>query len=255
MLENDIIIKKEINNHTYLQFRKLLELGINHVITTKDLNFTFKHQTLEELQENIHIVCTDNNFNEQNFSRPEQTHSNNVEIVKEVGLNKVLNTDGLITHQKDIPLGITTADCIPIIIYDPIKQVIANVHSGWKGTLNKIVLNAVKKMQQEYDCNIEDLLFFFGPSICQDCFEVEEEVKKMFEDVFGNKYIKTGDIINGIQKYYIDLNNINLEMLTSIGVPQKNVYISNICTRCNHDKLHSYRASKDFKLLITIITL
>ena len=257
MIENEIIIKKVINGHTYLQFRKLNELGINHVITTKDLNFSFKHQSDEDLRKNIHTVCSDNNFNEENFSRPEQKHTNNVEVLEETGLNIYKETDALITDKNNIPLGITTADCIPIIIYDPNKKVIANIHSGWKGTLNKIVLNTVNKMLETYGCNIKDMLFFFGPSICEKCFEVEDDVKELFENAFGNKYITKGNIINNKQKYYIDLNKINLDMLLNINVPQKNVYISNICTRCNSDKLHSYRASNtpNTKLEITIITL
>ena len=89
------------------------------------------------------------------------------------------------TIKKDTPLAITTADCIPIIIYDPKNKVIANIHSGWKGSLNKIVINAIEKLQDEFSSNVNDLLFFFGPAICHDCFEVEEDVKQMFYDKFS----------------------------------------------------------------------
>lgn len=258
MLSNDTMIEIEINNHHYLQFRKLNELGIKHCITMSDLNFTFKNQPIEDNQKAIETVCNDLGFNLKNFSRPDQTHTNKVEIVKEKGINIYKDTDGIVTNEKDVPLGITTADCIPIVIYDEKNKVIANVHSGWKGTLNRILANTLDILIKEYNSNPDDLLVFFAPSICAECFEVENDVETLFEKEFGNKYITKGNIQDGKQKYYIDTISINIDELKRYNIPSKNVYKSNICTRHNHDKLHSYRYQRNtntYGLGITIVTL
>lgn len=265
MFTNDTMIQKTLNNINYLQFRKLLDLGINHCFVLKELNFSFKFQEPEKTLNSFKKVAKEFNFNLENICRPVQTHSNNVQIVlNEKGLNIPLfeNTDALITNQIDTPLAITTADCIPIIIYDKEKKVIANVHSGWKGTLNEIIINTITKMKDKFNCNYNDLLFFFGPSICNACFEVEEEVKNMFYEKFShlnniNEIIKTGRIFNSIQKYNIDTILLNKTLLLNLKIPKENMYFANICTCCNKDYIHSYRArEKDtFGLGVTIVTL
>lgn len=265
MFTNEVMIQKNINNVNYLQFKKLLELNINHCFVLKELNFSFKLQPLENTLNNLKIVAKDLNFNFENICRPIQTHSNNVKVVtKEKGINisEFKNTDALITNEKDTPLAITTADCIPIIVFDKEKKIIANVHSGWKGTLNEIIINTIKELQNNFNSNIQDLLFFFGPAICQNCFEVDEDVKDLFYNKFSylkniNEIIKKARIINNIQKYKIDTLLLNKSLLLNLNIPKENMYFANICTCCNSKYIHSYRARKEglFGLGITIISL
>lgn len=260
MLENENIKYSCINNIEILQFKKLLELNINHCFTLKPLNFTFKHQSKEDNQKSFDIVCKASNFNIKNLCRPDQQHTNDVKIVKDnkgINIPDFTNTDGLITNQKDTPLAITTADCIPIIVYDNNKKVIANIHSGWKGTLNQIIINATDMIIDNYSCKKEDLLYFFGPSICKDCFEVDEDVYELFLKKFG--YLKDFDKIVAKKgtKYHIDTILLNKILLINYGIPHQNIVLSNICTKCNNEKIHSYRSRTDseFGLGITIVTL
>lgn len=265
MFTNNVVVQKTINNVNYLQFKKLLELGVNHCFVMKELNFTFKHQTLEDCYSSFKHVAEDFNFNLNNLCRPVQKHSANVKIVdnkKGINLPEYENTDALITNIKDTPLAITTADCIPIIVYDPVKKVIANVHSGWKGTYQEIILNTITEMKVVFNSKEEDLLFFFGPAICQECFEVDEDVKDMFMKKFAyldniKDIIKTGSIKDNKQKYNINTILLNKTLLINKNISKENMYFANICTCCNKDYMHSYRARKDntFGLGVTIVSL
>lgn len=259
MLTNDIMIEKEINGHKYLQFKKLLELNINHVFTENDLNFSFKNIPSEENLHNFDIVCKDFGFNKTRLCRPIQKHTAEIKKVTVTGLNpdEYDFTDALITDKNDTPLCITTADCVPLIIYDPVKKVIANIHSGWRGTVRGIVENSLNMIINEYHSNKNDLLFFFGPSLCQNCFEVEEDVKNMFEEKFPYVIIKKGNIKDGNQKYYIDNAGTIIKYLLKEGIKKDNIYNANICTCCHKQSLHSYRGKNEEKLglNITIVTL
>ncbi|MBQ6840680.1 MAG: peptidoglycan editing factor PgeF [Bacilli bacterium] len=265
MFTNDTMLHTNINGVNYLQFKKLLELNIKHCFVLNELNFSFKLQSEEKNLESFKTVTKDFNFNLDNLCRPCQEHTNTVLIVKDKkgrNIPEFNDCDGLITNQKETPLAITTADCIPIIIYDPVNKVIANVHSGWKGTLNTIIINAINKMQDSFDSKFEDLLFFFGPSICTQCFEVQTDVRDLFYNKFSylpniNQIIKIGKIVNGIQKYNIDTLLLNKTLLNNLNISNKNMYFSNICTCCNSKYMHSYRARKSniFGLGVTIVSL
>ena len=141
-------------------------------------------------------------------------------------------------------MTIATADCQSIILYDKKNEVIGNIHSGWKGTLNKILSNAIKLMIEEYSSNVEDIIVCIGPSILECCFEVDKDVVDMFFNNFNDidEFIKLGDIKEDKQKYYIDTMGINKKELINLGVLEENIYLSNICTKCSRDNYYSYRA-------------
>jgi YfiH family protein len=154
------------------------------------------------------------------------------------------DVDGVITDLKDVALTIATADCQNIFIYDKKKEVIANVHSGWKGTLNKILRNTIVKLVDVYRCEVQDLIVCIGPSILKCCFEVDSDVVDMFRREFKDieDTISLGEVKNDKQKYYIDTVEINRKELIDLGVPKENIIVSDICTKCSSDKYHSYRA-------------
>ena len=191
--------------------------------------------------------------------RPYQTHTDNVKVVRKI--EKLEDTDGIITNKKEIALITTSADCISLLLYDPVKKAIGSIHSGWKGTLKGIIVKAIEKMKNEYKSNPEDIICCICPSIRQCCFEVDEDVK----DLFYNKYkdlknideiIKLGDKKEDKQKYYIDTVKINIELLKNIGLKEKNIIDSNICTMCHSKEFHSYRADgKDFGVNGAIIAI
>lgn len=160
------------------------------------------------------------------------------------------NIDGLITNKKDKVLSLTYADCTPIFLFDKSKNVIGNIHSGWQGTLNQIAKEAIKCMENSYNCNPEDIICVIGPTIRKCHFEVDEDVKNMFYNTFKkiydlDKFIYTGKIKNGKQKYYIDTVYLNIQMLIQSGIIEKNIVDSNICTVENSKFIHSYRAERE----------
>ncbi len=172
---------------------------------------------------------------------------------------ELLETDGLITNKENITLVTTNADCILLLMYDPIKKVIANVHSGWRGTFQKIGENAIIKMKEKYNCNPEDIEIYIWPSIRKCHFEVDEDVKIECENIFGylgntEEFIEKGEFKEGKQKYFIDTVLINRILFLNQGIKDANIYDCDICSVCNSDKVRSYRVEgKDFKLATSII--
>ena len=153
--------------------------------------------------------------------------------------------DGLITNMRGITLTTREADCTPILLYDPVKNVIGNIHSGWRGTIAKISKNAIKKMIEEYECNVKDIICCIGPCIRECHFVVRDDVKEQFEKAFYNR-----DIIRSKKdesnQYYIDTVLAIKEMfINELGILQRNIEDCEICTVCNSSILHSYRVKKE----------
>lgn len=174
-------------------------------------------------------------YNLNNCSNLNQIHSNIIKIVDENYQNNSLG-DAMITKEKNIALVIKTADCIPVLLYDKEKKVIATIHSGWKGTLNNIVGNTVKDMIDKFNSNKENIAAYIYPSIKQCHFEVENDVYEQFKNKINNinKYT-----IKKANKYHIAMQTIIINYLYELGI--SNIYDSNICTYCNHTIYHSYR--------------
>ena len=245
----------------YIQFKKLLEYPeITHCYTMKSnnqLNFQIRDRDFFNQSCNKIYKCLE--LKNPLVVRPYQTHTDNVKLVRKI--EKLEDTDGIITNKKEIALITTSADCISFLLYDPVKKAIGSIHSGWKGTLKGIIVKAIEKMKNEYKSNPEDIICCICPSIRQCCFEVDEDVK----DLFYNKYkdlknideiIKLGDKKEDKQKYYIDTVKINIELLKNIGLKEKNIIDSNICTMCHSKEFHSYRADgKDFGVNGAIIAI
>ena len=251
--ENVIHIKKD--GLEYIQFRKLLEhKNIKHGFTLKPLDFAgnASYEEKRAVVENaLQVLSKEFDFDINSICRPKQTHTDKVENIEEddegIYLKKFDNVDGFITNKKNKVLMLGFADCTPLLFYDPIKKVIGNTHSGWKGTLQCIGTKTVEKMQQEYDCNLENIICFIGPHIRKCHFEVDEDVKDLFYTKF--KYLSN---INQIieynkekNKYYIDTAEINKQTLLNLGLKEENIIDSNICTVCNSDICHSYRVEKE----------
>ena len=174
-------------------------------------------------------------YNIKTYYELEQIHSNIVNILDDNYQNKTKG-DALITNKKNIPLVIKTADCIPILLYDKKNKVIALIHSGWKGTLNNIVIDTLNIMKDKYNSQKEDISAYLYPAIRKCHFEVEIDVYNQFKNKINNieKYTQKKDI-----KYYIDLEQLVIDNLKQNNIT--NIYDSKICTYCNHDKYHSYR--------------
>lgn len=160
---------------------------------------------------------------------------------------KLRDIDGMITNVKGAILATTFADCTPLFFYDPIKNVIGNIHSGWPGTTKKIGAKAVDMLVNKMGCNPKNILCFIGPHIRKECFLVNDDVKEIFEKTFSDickKYnvIEETNLHNEKGKQYrIDTTLINKIMLKEKGILEENIFDCNLCTVCNKDMFHSRR--------------
>ena len=231
---------KELESYSY--FEELNNDKLFSFVTNKNMNINYAKQSRDEIRD---ILSSVKEYDYKKIISPKQTHTNNVVTITLDNLDDELNDcDGVITNLKGVALTIATADCQNIFIYDPKKEVIANVHSGWKGTLNKILRNTIVKLVDVYRCDVKDLIVCIGPSILKCCFEVDIDVVDLFRQEFTDieDTISLGNIKDNKQKYYIDTIEINRKELISLGVLDKNIITSNICTKCSCDRYHSYRA-------------
>jgi len=256
--ENVIHIKKD--EVEYLQFRKLLEYQdtITHAFTLgKELDYRQPRYnrecpiSLEQIELNKQSykkMCNAIGIEYKDIVKTNQTHSDRVQVIsKKVQENApdfteecYDNTDGLITNKKKLAICATNADCIVLMMFDKKNKVIANVHSGWKGTVQKIAAKTIDKMEEAYNCNPKDIICCISPSIRKCHFEVDADVK----DIFVQKFINIENVMERKQnKWHIDTVEINKQMLKAKGLLEENIMDSKICTVCNSDIIHSYRGS------------
>ena len=179
---------------------------------------------------------------------PRQTHSTNTLIIDNSFLNKTQNeqeellqgVDAVITNIPDKVLCISTADCIPITIYDTQKHVIAAIHAGWRGTVGKIVQQCIKVMQSTFGCNAQDMVANIGPGISVQAFEVGIEVYQAFEKS-GFDMHRIAQFNDNTAKWHIDLKECNRIQLVECGIKEVAIEDCQICTYNNHHKFFSAR--------------
>lgn len=238
MCVNDNIIKVCENGIEYIQFKKLLEYKdrVTHAFVMKKGQM----DTRNNKQATYSKVCDTLNIDKDKVVIVQQKHTDIVQNVDNY-VGYIPNCDGSITNKKGIALTSISADCTPILIYDMKNNIIANTHSGWRGTVQKISIKTVDKMINEYGSRPENLICCFAPCIQKCHFEVDRDVKEIFQKNF--EYLNNNDIIsegyNG--KYYIDTSLINRLLLQEKGVLPENIVDSGLCTVCNSNEMHSYR--------------
>lgn len=246
-LSNENIIHVKNNGVEYIQFKRLLQYQdkIVHCYTIgRDKNYRRK-----EAGDNYIHLCKALEIDYEKLVYSNQLHTDKVESIEEVidFEKEKLNVDGLCTNAKGVTISTVNADCILLIFYDPIKNVIGNVHSGWKGTLQRISIKTVQKMMQEYGCDPKDIICCINPSIRKCHFEVEAEVKEKFEkefiDIENINEIIAETIPN--QKWNIDTVLINKILLQRIGLLEENIIDSGLCSVCNKEQIHSFRVEKE----------
>ena len=244
------------NGVAYYEFSIFHNHPIKAVFTTRNggvstdyytsLNFGFSSGDEEEaVRENYRRLAECLNTDLDHLVTAAQTHTTNIRVVtaEDIGMGVThprdfQDIDGLVTNVPDIGLITAHADCTPIQFYDPVKKVIGVAHSGWMGTLKNISRSMISAMKSNYGCNPEDLLVAIGPSLCQDCFEVDEDVAQMclqenpsYEAFMYRKGIKS----------YIDLRRIIEQELLAEGIRPDRIECHPICTKCNPKLFFSHR--------------
>lgn len=257
-LSNENIIHVTRDGIEYIQFKKLLEyqdkivhaysVGIekSYRIVVKD-GETLEQKTAQT-RENYKNLCNSIGASYEELVYSNQVHTDRIECVEDIKNfeQEKIEVDGLCTNTKGISLSTINADCILFIFYDPVKNVIANIHSGWKGTLKRIAVKTIKTMQEKYGCNPKDIICCISASIRKCHFEVSLDVKELYEkeftDIEFSKEIIEETIPN--EKWHIDTVLINKILLKRLGLLEENIIDSGLCTVCNSDQIHSFRVQK-----------
>lgn len=251
MFDNVKITRTE--NIDYLQFDRLLEFQdkLVHAIFLKEHEIGFNlDANLETRERSIETLSKKFNINYEQFVQSHQTHSDHIKrINSKIDNNKrIINDfDGFITDVPEIASITTFADCVPVFIYDYKNNVYANIHAGWRGIINKITIKAIKILVNEYKSSLSNIICCIGPNIRKECFLVNDDLVQIYKKAYGD-YIKKYPIVektdlkneNGKQ-YRIDNNLLLKQMLIEVGILEKNIINSNICTVCHSSNFHSRR--------------
>ncbi|WP_426349271.1 peptidoglycan editing factor PgeF [Alloiococcus sp. CFN-8] len=146
--------------------------------------------------------------------------------------------DALYTIEKKVAVGVFTADCVPVLLYDKRNRVVAAIHSGWKGTFDKITTKTIMRLIKEKGSRVEDLVVYIGPHIHQCCYEISNDLKV--------KFLEAGIDEAAFKGSKLDLSYIIKEDLRNMGILNNNIYEADYCTKCSKDyRFHSYRRDKD----------
>lgn len=257
--KNDKPIFSEIEKREvpYLIFNNLKETGIvKQAFTTRlggvstgdcaSMNISIKRgDTKENVYENIRRLSKAVGVREDSLVFSSQTHTTNVVRVTTDNKNERFeDVDGMITNVPGITLVTFYADCVPLYFVDLVNRAIGLSHSGWRGTVNKMGKVTVEAMKEAFGSNPKDILVGIGPSICQDCYEVSEDVIEQVIKAFPD--YKEDDLYykkeNG--KYQLNLWRANQLVLEEAGILTSHISTTNLCTCCNSEFLFSHRASK-----------
>ncbi len=170
---------------------------------------------------------------------PRQTHTNCVVDISNIPENEIRETDALITNKKGICLCVQTADCVPILLFDPVSNVIAAVHAGWRGTVKKIAEISVLKMVRQYNSNPKNILAAIGPSISPEIYEVGNEVVEEVKESIPNADLLLNK--NNLGNFHLNLWEANRQILLENGLVEKNIEILGECSFTQTSKYFSAR--------------
>ncbi|WP_075718690.1 peptidoglycan editing factor PgeF [Roseburia sp. 499] len=253
---------KEQNGFPMLVYPLLEQTGIvKHCFTTRQggvsegifesLNLSFtRGDKKEAVEENFRRVAKALGTEYENFVFTDQTHTTNVKRVGKEDAGKGLtkergytDVDGLISNEPGIVLSTFYADCVPLYFVDPVHRAIGLSHSGWRGTVGRMGKVTLEAMNREFGTRPEEVICAIGPSICQSCYEISEDVAVEFKHEFHG-HEEEILIEKGNGKYQLDLWRTNELILLEAGVRQEHLAVTNICTCCNDKLLFSHRASQ-----------
>jgi YfiH family protein len=254
------MIEKKINGLSTWCFSNLLRYeGIAHFVTTRrggasrppfhSLNLSFNvGDDQETVLNNRRILAQALGIPLSSLTTARQIHDSHVKIVSEGARGKgstndqgvMDSADAMVTNVPGVCLMVLSADCVPLLMFDPAKAVIGVVHAGWKGTLRLIARNTVEVFQEQFGSAPRDIHAAIGPSIGPCCFEVGPEVISQVKDCLETSQACIGKK-HGDERGYFDLWTANLRQLVQAGIPEKNIEVARVCTYDHGDVFFSHR--------------
>lgn len=247
----------------YLTFPMLEETGVvKHLFSTRmggvsegiysamNLSYT-RGDRKEAVDENYRRIAAVLGCSVEDMVCSDQTHTTNLRVVGKADGGKGItrakdysDVDGLLTDEPGVYLATFFADCVPLYFVDTKRKAIALAHSGWRGTVARMGRCVVEKMRETYGTDPADLVAAVGPSICQECYEVSEDVAAAFAAAFAKPGQEREILLaKGGGKYQLDLWRANEIVLTEAGIPGNKIQVTDLCTCHNHRYLFSHRAS------------
>lgn len=206
----------------------------------------------EAVEINRKRFAHDLNIDLNNCVFAQQTHSDHIQKVTLADGGKgvfdyadaIADTDALYTKDKGVCLGVFHADCVPVLIADPISGLVCAIHAGWQGTVKEITGKSIAYLKEHEGVNPENLKVYIGASICKKNFEVGKEViekvQAMSFDTTSTYYFN-----ETTQKGYVDNKELNRLQCLKEGVPMKNITVDKNCTFANQENFFSYRRNND----------
>lgn len=199
----------------------------------------------EAIRQNRSLLCLHLGISDERLIMPHQVHLTEMAVIDEAFLQlsaeerlaRLEGVDALMTDVAGVCIGVSTADCIPVLLFDPVHQAGCAIHAGWRGTVQRIVEKAVAKMTAVYGTHPADLVAQIGPGIHLDSFEVGDEVY----DAFAREGFRMELISKKYEKWHIDLPECNRQQLLSVGIPASQIAVSPVCTFQQSDRFFSAR--------------
>ena len=238
----------------YFQFNIFSEEeNIHHLISTRkggvsekkfsELNLSYNvGDDPEKVKHNRKLIADELNIDPVELMIPCQMHTNQIAIVNEKTKNSELqDIDGLITNTRGIAIAVLVADCVPVFLYDRVKNVIAVLHAGWRGTVDMIVARAVNILKDRFNSDPRDIMAGIGPSISPAAYEVGIDVKSKVDECLGNN---KGLILEKNGKLFFDLWKANQLQCIESGIPLQQVEIAGLCTYKHNSIFFSARRSE-----------
>lgn len=238
------LVQGRLSVFKFESFRKYKNIA--HFVTTKEgwvagdkPRFTGDQES--DYAEYRKELASSGEWKVNQFVFPRQTHSDHVAVAGPVsGSTTIEDTDAVITSERGIFVCVQTADCVPVLLFDTQKKVVAAIHAGWRGTVSKIVQKTILKMAQEFDCNPDDLVAGIGPSIHMHAYEVGPEVVKSVESVFANSSSILKPSLNAGHSYF-DLWEANKTLLIESGISEQNIEVMGLCSYEHSNLFYSAR--------------
>jgi YfiH family protein len=242
--------------HGNLEYLAAEGICVPHCFTTRlggistgtqaSLNLAFgRGDTMENVEQNIRILGSALGFDPEKLVLTRQIHSDIVRVVTDADCSGLCHRDypecdALVTNTPGVSLMVFTADCTPVLLYDPVTGAVGAAHAGWRGTAQDIAGKTVRAMVEHFGCDVRNIRAAIGPNLGQCHFETDGDVPHALIGAFGREalpYIKKqGD------KFHPDLKAVNALALRRRGVTH--IEISNSCTWCESDRFWSHRVTK-----------